>query len=219
MTKAQKENQARFKKVQAEAKKLKAKNPKLAHTEAVKRAWAIILPKSAKKKPAAKKVGAVKKKVAAKKKPTTKKAAVKKQTGKTKIAIDKKLQAKLVGKRLSKSGKVYYEARANRSDKGRLLGVKKKPAVSKHKDTQSHNVSIRVMSGVKKSVQPDIINSIEKTIRSRDYYLYVNIPYWEKEYKIQSSPSLKKNAKTNIALNKKYIKELNTHIKELKKLI
>ena len=207
MTKAQKENQARFKKVQAEAKKLKAKNPKLAHTEAVKRAWAIILPKSAKKKPAAKKVGAVKKKVAAKKKPTTKKAAV------------KKLQAKLVGKRLSKSGNVYYEARANRSDKGRLLGVKKKPAVSKHKDTNSHNVNIRVMSGVKKSVQPDIINSIEKTIRSRDYYLYVNIPYWEKEYKIQSSPSLKKNAKTNIALNKKYIKELNTHIKELKKLI
>jgi hypothetical protein len=42
MTKAQKENQLRFKKVQAEAKKLKAKNPKLKHVDAVKQAWAIL---------------------------------------------------------------------------------------------------------------------------------------------------------------------------------
>lgn len=294
MTKAQKENQARFKKVQAEAKKLKAKNPRLAHTEAVKRAWDIVMggkrtvtkravmnvrkykieddPKKKTKiysvykrgeydgkryvksknsisgvfkfagyqfedarqfdiygnlsyvisdsngatlfvingdnkniakysdllaayirkekglttneislyktkikkfvtqltkeiqdynkgkkstaKPAKQFITAAaakapaKKKVAAKKKPATRKASIKKQTGRTSIAIDKKIQAKPVGKRLSKSGKVYYEARANRSDKGRLLGVKKKPAVSKHKDTKSHNVSIRVMSGL-----------------------------------------------------------------------
>ena len=279
MTKAQKENQARFKKVQAEAKKLKAKNPRLAHTAAVKQAWAILYNTGkakpvAKKKIAAKKVGnyeeeeeldynsipdlqaeirrlnrwasqynskgqdatikrlekrveylqkqkskkkigAVKKKVVAKKK-----IVAKKQTGKTKIAIDKKLQAKPVGKRISKSGNVYYEARANRSDKGRLLGVKKKPvAKSYHKDTQSHNVNVRVVSGVKNKANLDIIDRIARTIKDRDYALNVSIPYWEKEYKMQSSPSLKRNAKKYIALGKKLVKETNTHIKELKKLI
>jgi len=62
MTKAQKENQARFKRVQAEAKKLKAKNPRLKHIDAVKQAWAIILPGSGQKKAPVRKVGAVKKK-------------------------------------------------------------------------------------------------------------------------------------------------------------
>ena len=77
MTKAQKENQARFKKVQAEAKKLKAKNPKLKHIDAVKKAWAIVSPGSAKKKAPVKKapvkkVGAVKKKAPVKKAPVKK---------------------------------------------------------------------------------------------------------------------------------------------------
>ena len=67
MTKAQKENQARFKKVQAEAKKLKAKNPKLKHIDAVKKAWAIVSPGSAKKKAPVKKVSALKKKAPIKK--------------------------------------------------------------------------------------------------------------------------------------------------------
>jgi len=42
LTKAQKENQARFKAVQAKAKELKAKSPKLTHIEAVKKAWALM---------------------------------------------------------------------------------------------------------------------------------------------------------------------------------
>ena len=72
MTAAQKENIKRFKAVQAEAKKLKAKNKKLTHQEAVKQAWAIIYSKQRKAAPkkAAKKVGAVKKK--AERKPTEK---------------------------------------------------------------------------------------------------------------------------------------------------
>jgi len=316
MTKAQKENQARFKKVQAEAKKLKAKNPRLAHTEAVKKAWAMILPKSGKKvsavkkKPAAKVKTSVKrkasiagvfkfagagfqdvrqfdiygdlsyiiedkygkklteitanpknndiaykkiyayilrdtdgyileadksletkikkfvkqlqteaaeynkgkkstakpakqfipaaaakapakKKVAAKAKPATRKAAAKKQTGRTNIAIDKKIQAKAPGKRVSKSGNVYYEARANRSDKGRLLGVKK-PAVSKHKDTNSHNVNIKVMSGVGK-IKIGNIPQYQDKDAAREIQLFADNDY--QLYQSQRLPILKNLAR------------------------
>lgn len=82
MTAKQKANQARFKKVVAEAKKLRKKNPKLTQAQAVKQAWAMTYTK--------KKVGAAPKKKAAKK------------------------------------------------------------SSSYHKDTKSHNVNIRVMSGWKK---------------------------------------------------------------------
>ena len=41
MTAKQKANQARFKKVVAEAKKLRKKNPKLTQAQAVKQAWAM----------------------------------------------------------------------------------------------------------------------------------------------------------------------------------
>lgn len=340
MTKAQKENQARFKKVQAEAKKLKAKNPRLAHTEAVKRAWAIILPKSGKKvgavkkKPAAKaktsvkrkasiagvfkfagagfqdirqfdiygdlsyviedkygqklaevtgnpknndiayrKINAyilregnasasdksldtkikkfvkqlqseaaeynkgkkktakpakqfitaaaakapAKKKVAAKKKPAAKKIAVKKQSGKTNIAIDRKLQALKPGKRISKRGNVYTEVRANRSDKGRLLGVKK-PAVSKHKDTNSHNVSIRVMSGVKSKTKD--INTYKEALILLEFY-ESDLMEFKRAYK---DPKFKKlYTKASILKESKRLRgrisEQKQHIKELKKLI
>jgi hypothetical protein len=94
MTAKQKANQARFKKVVAEAKKLRKKNPKLTQAQAVKQAWAMTY---SKKKVAgyakAGKVGAVKKKAAPKKKASNKSS-------------------------------------------------------SYHKDTKSHNVNIRVMSGV-----------------------------------------------------------------------
>lgn len=38
------------------------------------------------------------------------------QIGKTNISIDKKRDALLAGKRMSKNGKIYYEFRRNRSD-------------------------------------------------------------------------------------------------------
>lgn len=58
MTTKQKQNIARFKAVQAEAKKLKAKNKNLTHIQAVKQAWAILYSKE-KKSPVKKKVGAL----------------------------------------------------------------------------------------------------------------------------------------------------------------
>ena len=54
-----------------------------------------------------------------KKKPIKKKGMH--QTGKTTIALDRKIQAKTPGKRTSKSGNEYYEARMNRSDIGKYL--------------------------------------------------------------------------------------------------
>jgi DNA repair protein RadC len=63
MTIAQKKNIARFKAVQADAKKLKAKNKNLTHIEAVKKAWAM-----QKKVGAIAKKNVIKKKIAPKKK-------------------------------------------------------------------------------------------------------------------------------------------------------
>lgn len=74
MTAKQKANRERFKKVVAEAKKLRKKNPKLTQAQAVKQAWAIMYSK----KRAV--VGAVKKKAAQKKAKLTK---VKAKKGKT----------------------------------------------------------------------------------------------------------------------------------------
>ena len=43
----------------------------------------------------------------------------KRQTGKSITKIDKKRNALAPGKRVSSSGKVYYESRRNRSDKSK----------------------------------------------------------------------------------------------------
>jgi hypothetical protein len=95
MTAKQKAAREKFKKVVAEAQKLRKKNPSLTQAQAVKQAFAISYSKGGK----VKKVGAIKKKAAPKKKATPKKVA-------------KKI-----------------------SDKS-------------HKDTKSHNVNIRVVSGL-----------------------------------------------------------------------
>lgn len=333
MTKAQKENQERFKKVQAEAKKLKAKNPKLKHVDAVKKAWAILyntgkvgavktVKTAVKKKasiagvfkfagyqfedarqfdiygnlsyvisndngamlfvidgnsaniakysdllaayirkekgltdkeislyktnikkfitqltkeiqeynkgkkssakpaksfvPAAAAKAPAKKKVAAKKYILLqkKKASVKKQTGTTNIAIDKKIQAQAPGKRISKDGNVYYESRENRSDKGRLLGIKK-PAVSKHKDTNSHNVNIKIMSGINSKA----INQYQDAVKGLEQWnkILSDLDKAKNHYSLTELD--KKLVRMDITRVKNAIKEQKQHIKELKKLI
>lgn len=97
MTPAQKANRERFKKVVAEAKKLRKKNPKLTQAQAVKQAWAITYSKGTK--------------VGAAKKAAPKKAAKK--------AAPKKAAKKAAPKKMAK-----------------------------HIDTKSHNVNIRVVSGI-----------------------------------------------------------------------
>ena len=96
--------------------------------------------------------------------------------------------------------------------------VKKAPARSYHKDTKSHNVKISVMSGVKEvdlftlrayeSVLRDIAR-IEQTIRQ--YTVYSK----DKKYSVSDRKFLLNTLKGY----KKYLSELKTHAKELKKLI
>jgi len=108
MTAKQKAAREKFKKVVAEAAKLRKKNPSLTQAQAVKQAFAISYSKAGQTK----KVGAVKKKAAPKKKAALKKAEPKKK------AAPKKVASK------------------------RITDI--------HKDSKSHNVNIRVVSGVKK---------------------------------------------------------------------
>lgn len=105
MTAKQKQNIARFKRVVAEAKKLRKKNPGLTQPQAVKQAWAILYK--------SKKVGAT----------------------------------KVIEKGEKKSAKVTKVLQRVRSKKGTFNGYKR-VAGSSHKDTKSHNVNIRVVSGV-----------------------------------------------------------------------
>jgi hypothetical protein len=76
-----------------------------------------VIGKAPKKKVAKKVVRKVVKKKAA-----PKKVAKKKLTPRD---YDKRYSAKKPGKRTSASGNTYYESRPNRSDKGKLLGIKK----------------------------------------------------------------------------------------------
>lgn len=123
MTAKQRAARAKFKAVVKEAAKLRKKNPKLTQAEAVKQAFAISYSKQRK----GKKLG-----------------STSRQTGTSDKARDKARKAKPPGKR--KAGKTaqrkyYYEYRKNRTDKpGKLTGT--------HKDTKSHNVNIRVVSGI-----------------------------------------------------------------------
>jgi hypothetical protein len=118
MTAKQRAARAKFKAIVKEAGKLRKKNPKLTQAQAVKQAWAISY---------GKKIGSA----------TT-------QTGTSNTKKDKKRKAKPPGKRKASvyaKNAYYYEYRKNRSDKkGKLTGV--------HKDTKSHNVNIRVVSGI-----------------------------------------------------------------------
>lgn len=151
MTAKQKANRERFKKVVAEAKKLRKKNPKLTQAQAVKQAWAI----SYSKKRAG--VGATKK--AAKKKAEPKKSS------------------------------------------------------SYHKDTKSHNVNIRVISGIDDQMS-SIRNNLEKSI---DYYMK-RIAMIQNAYG-RLSASEKLQAKKIIKKYKTTITKLLKQLRETNQLI
>lgn len=143
-----------------------------------------------------KKVGAVKKKSAPKKKVAKKKVAKKKvakKVVKKKYSLNKKkdklYSAEKPGKRVSKTGKTYYESRENRSDKGKLLGI--------------GNIAL------------ERYQKILKEIDNREFILEKNKEYKNSlvnTYGIKSYVS-------NLNKSKAYIKELKTHAKELKKSI
>jgi hypothetical protein len=131
----------------------------------------------------------------------------KKQTGKSNTEYDRRNQAMAPGKRkASPAAKkpYYYESRANRSDKGKLLGM--------HKDTKSHNVRINVMSGIDKTLKRynDTIKEVhfidDAIIRIR-----TALPFMTKPEKTRANEVIKSQ--------RKILTELKTHARELKKHI
>lgn len=169
MTAKQKAAREKFKKVVAEAAKLRKKNPSLTQAQAVKQAFAISYAKGGE----VKKVGAVKKKAAPKKKVALKKAATKKVATKVK--------------------------------------AKKSKTTEQHTDTKSHNVNIRVVSGM-------------------DYndpkYLFDEILFWQNqldklraEYRSPKRKMYKKSIMDDIQLSKKWLenykKKLRLHLNKV----
>lgn len=123
----------------------------------------------------------------------------KRQTGTSDKSIDKIKQALPVGKRVSKNDNVYYERRANRSDKGVLLGV-----------------------GSLEKIKQEILNDFTMTskrieIFENNAFILTN-KYQELRF-IKGSTIERKKIIQDIKSIEKYIKELKQHKIELKKLM
>lgn len=164
MTAKQKANRERFKKVVAEAKKLRKKNPKLTQPQAVKQAWAIMYSK--------KKVGAT----------------------------------KIIQKGESKNAKVTKVLEQTRTKKGLFKGYKR-IAGNTHKDTKSHNVNIRVVSGLPLIKQSDFDRTLLQYKK-----LVQEVKEAEKNYK-NSKDSLNK------FYNKQKLDKLKYELRERKFVI
>jgi len=140
---------------------------------------------------------------AAPKKKATKKAAPKKAAKKVvkKKAAPKKVAKKAAPKKVAR--KVVKKAAPKKS-------------VSLHKDTKSHNVNIRVISGLK-DIKKDALEDYQKVLNR------INIAKFKVLFNDEQAKLSNKKSNTykafikNRELSKKYLKELETHARELKK--
>jgi len=223
MTAKQKANRERFKKVVAEAKKLRKKNPKLTQAQAVKQAWAIMYSK--KKVSGYSEVGNV---------PLSKYEvgdnvySYQNKTKPAKIVYKKfvpweslskpNLKDKFVYKLKLDDGFSNWINEESLSKRKTGMGaVKKKSAPKKsssyHKDTKSHNVNIRVISGIDDQMSA-IRNNLEKSI---DYYMK-RIAMIQNAYG-RLSASEKLQAKKIIKRYKTTITKLLKQLRETNQLI
>ena len=182
-----------------EAKSIKKKYPKRFSkwTEYVAQASAIYASKHKGVSPVGKKKAAPKKKVAKKRKVAGVKAS------------------KEVKKSLAKKGLKMPHGYATIKRK-RKVGAVKKSATTMHKDTKSHNVNIRVMSGMQDhhlSQYKDVLKKIRENIEKRDHLKNYTLNHFA------NTPALKKATRTYIKTYNKVISELKTHARELKKHI
>jgi type II secretory ATPase GspE/PulE/Tfp pilus assembly ATPase PilB-like protein len=144
-----------------------------------------------------KKVGAAPKKKGAKK--AAKKAAPKKASKK----VVKKAAKKAAPKKVAR--KVVKKAAPKRS-------------VSLHKDTKSHNVNIRVMSGLKdvNSYLLDQLNATLTRIKNTEEAISkLRVGILKKQYTKDDMPEAKRRLKKY----SEYLKELKKHFTEIKKQI
>jgi len=193
MTAKQRQARAKFKAAIKEAGKLRKKNPGLTQAEAVKQAWAILYSKERK----GEKIGYSKEREKLHKNAT---AWLKKR---------KKLDANKSKK--DRVSLAYQQAPFGRPGVGAIkkksatkVKAKKGKSTEMHTDTKSHNVNIRVVSGIDDQMTA-IRNNIEKSI---DYYM-------SRIATVQNSYG-RLDAKDKI-LAKKIIKRYKTYITKLLK--
>jgi hypothetical protein len=201
-------------KIQAKAKALRKSYPNAKWTDLIKKASTDLKKIGAiggvsKKKKATKK--AATKKTVAKRKPKVVK--VLKQHGTSAKAYDKRHQALPAGRRISKSGRAYTETRSNRSDKGVLLGLPK----GLHKDTKSHNVNIRVVSGINENALNQIKDIQKRMLNSE--LMANNIKSLMKSDTYKKDKKFMTEAKKTIVNINKTNREYKKMITSLKKLI
>jgi hypothetical protein len=115
---------------------------------------------------------------------------------------------KIIERGEKKNAKVTKVLQRVRSKKGTFKGMKKVSGAS-HKDTKSHNVNIRVVSGVDMYKIRDMIESeIKNNLKLLDIF---------KTYQFKNSTEKKsaiKKVKSNILLQKKQLKEQNKLINQ-----
>lgn len=252
MTAKQKAAREKFKKVVAEAGKLRKKNPKLTQAQAVKQAFAM-----------QKKVGAIK--IIEKGETKSAKAKAVYQQVRTKKGTFKGLK-KVGAVKKSSSASFYKQQKAFEKQKkvndainkkfanwnypvppvytgnwtvktwtdyitknGSKIGAIKKSAPKKvaskritdiHKDSKSHNVNIRVLSGIK-SQNKKILKNIS-IAEDELYDVEIDIINERLDLKnaiISKDKNLIKYEKDSLEFSTKLKKELIAHIKELKKLL
>jgi hypothetical protein len=204
MTAKQRAARAKFKAVVAEAKKLRKKNPKLTQAQAVKQAFAISYSKAGKKK-----VGYSKARQAVNKNATAwlknRKYTGKDEGESKKEKIEKAYLLAPYGKPQRAVGKIKKKAATK-------VKAKKSRSTEMHTDTKSHNVNIKVVSGIDTNIQ-------------RQMNMYKGLVQRAKEaeikYKKEKDPGIKYLYKLSFDRLKNEIRErkfvMANMIKELKK--
>lgn len=203
MTAKQRQARAKFKAAIKEAGKLRKKNPKLTQAEAVKQAWAILYSKERK----GKKIGYSKEREKLHKNAT---AWLKKR---------KKLDANKSKK--DRVSLAYQQAPFGRPGVGAIkkksatkVKAKKGKSTEMHTDTKSHNVNIRVISGINSNTIQEIKRINE--LLERWQRILFNL---ENQKKLEKNFTNKKLLSREIMKVKNVIKDLKKNISNLKKHI
>jgi hypothetical protein len=230
MTAKQRAARAKFKAVVAEAKKLRKKNPKLTQAQAVKQAWAISYSKGR----AGKKLGAAKN---SKYEVGDMVFSYQNKEYKAPISYKKFVPWESLSKPNAKDKFVYklkikdgYSNWINEESlsKSALGAVKKKSATKvkakkskgteMHTDTKSHNVNIRVMSGIKDPTG-HLLGELNQTAnRISNTEIAIDRLKSGLKYKHFKKEDIKE-VKRRLKVYSNYLKELKTHFRELKKQI
>lgn len=226
MTAKQRAARAKFKAVVKEASKLRKKNPKLTQAQAVKQAWAISYSKERK----GEKLGATKK---AKYEIGDMVYSYQNKNYKAPISYKKFVPWESLSKPNAKDKFVYKlkikdgfsnwinEESLSKSILGaaptKVKAKKSKRTSEMHTDTKSHNVNIRVVSGIDKN---DITSKFFKANQDIEKLERVLIRNKETQKKAPYKTDFwKKHFAYQNKLIKKYISELKKHKAELKKLM